>query len=34
MKKKKIRANKHIPERLQVEEENYKEEEPFSTYSL
>ena len=32
--KKKIRANKYIPKRLQVEEEKYKEKEPYSTYSL
>ena len=31
---KKIRANKYIPKRLQVEEEKYKEKEPYSTYSL
>ena len=32
--KKAIRANKYIPKRLQVEEEKYKEKEPYSTYSL
>ena len=31
---KKIRANKYIPKRLQVEIEKYKEKEPYSTYSL
>ena len=32
--KKKIRVNKYIPKRFQVEEEKNKEKEPYGTYSL